>query len=200
MRKFFTLTLSLGFLVTASCGNNNNNVNNEKPEETAPLTVEAETEAQAPLELNFDTFTLTLKQAGMTAEEWGINESKIPFYRTFRDEDDIEFVLGEMGFECVSRDVESGIDDASDEPYTCVHATYAKDDTTVNMDCGVIEIHFPSTEAKDAFMESVESNGYVFNSSWADGCYMYPGNQTDYWIGIFVYTDGNTVRMTGGGE
>ena len=118
----------------------------------------------------------------------------------FRSESSIESSLKKLGFKCDYRNVSREYNDQFDEYQNVLRFSYTKGGTTVKFDDYFITIDFTSSSAKDAFIKTATSKGYRYNSSYGDGCYMIPGNESQYWEGVFMYVRGNSIQLSGGGE
>lgn len=118
----------------------------------------------------------------------------------FCSESSIESSLKKLGFKCDYRNVSREFNDQFNEYENVLRFSYSKGGTTVIFDDYFITINFTSSSAKDAFIKTATSKGYRYNSSYGDGCYMIPGNESQYWEGVFMYVNGNSIQLSGGGE
>lgn len=122
-------------------------------------------------------------------------------FRNFRSEKTITSKLKALGFTCDYNNVVREYNNQFNEYENITRYRYSKGGTTVTYDgYGEIVIKFSSSSQKDAFVNSAKSLGYRYSTSWAGGSYFIPGNEKKYWEGIFMYVDGNEVRLSGGGE
>lgn len=121
-------------------------------------------------------------------------------YRYLRSPETIASKLTDLGFKCEYHDVTTEYNDMLDEDEEVTKFSYSKDGTTVSSEGYEVTINFASDGQKEAFVNSAKSLGYEYSPDWGGGAYLIPGNEAEYWEGIFMFVDGNEVRLTGGGE
>ena len=114
----------------------------------------------------------------------------------FHKDSKIEANLKELGFTCTNRRVEKGISDVDDMPYSCLHADYNNGSTSINIDCGLITIKFPSSDEKNIFIDSVKEAGYRYNKEFQ----VYGVTADDPIYSTNVEEHGNEVIIRGGAE
>ena len=121
-------------------------------------------------------------------------------YRYLRSAEDIASTLSELGFKCDYHVVSKEYNDVIDELEDITKYNYSKDGTSVSSEGYQVTINFASDGQKEAFINSAKSLGYEYSPNWGGGVYLIPGNEAEYWEGIFMYVDGNEVLLAGGGE
>lgn len=177
MKKFLSIFLLIGAMMVGG-------ISADAKTPTKKRTSASTTKVATPATLSLSTFSK--KQSG----------SK---FREFLPVDKVEASLKKLGFSCDSRKVTKEYDEMMGEEMDIVKFSYSKDGVTITFD-NSYTIKFSDSAKKEAFLGEIKAQGYKFYKDFWDGCYMIPGNDQEYWNGVFVFDKGNSIVISAGAE